>query len=700
MASRITDPDAFIAESRVEFTEDYKRDQIDRDEGEADNNFANATDQSKAQWTKAAREAREGAGRPVLQFNRIPTYLQHIANAGRQNKPAIKITAGDKGKPETAEMLEARIRFIEYESDASTVFDTARDQQVSSGRGFIRVLTEELPDGRQVPRLERIANQFSVIFGPHRKYDASDADRCWVITYISKDEYKRRFGKETLLAQTDFAEFEGSEGWINAGPNNEMVQIAEKFVKEYDDGGEIATSVCRYVIDGRQILEEGEAITPDIGIVPQWGREAMIDGIMRHLSLHNPGKDWQRLINLYGSNIAELVGGTPKTRFFAPIGSVAKNHEDAYASNSATSILYYKQFDPETGKELHKPEIVAHEPAIQAASLGFQQAVEGLKASMGIFDASLGQRSNEVTGIAQERRQKQSEVTNYHFPSNEERTRKRVGQILIKMISVLDRPGSTVPIRHENGKTELVPIGNAYEDPKTKKQVTHVLTDADYGVEVESGPSYANAVEQKEEAQGIMIQAAPEMLFTELGVNWIRNSGRPGADEDAEALTRYINFKTPGLIPDKDQPQIPPQLAAQFQQLQKKLQTTDAFAQSLHQQIETKQVEQQAKVEMQKSADATRKYAVDQQEETKRVLGLAKIQSEEALAKLEHELGIVHKKVDIAHDLTKQAVEHEHAADTQDTALAASAASQSAQQAHEATQAEQQAEQQAETVGA
>lgn len=697
MASSITDVDEFIRKSLEEFTEDYKRDKIDRDEGEEDNNFANATDVSKAQWTKPARQAREDAGRPVLQFNRIPTYLQHIANAGRQNKPAIKITAGDKGKPETAEMLEARIRFIEYESDASTVFDTARDQQVSSGRGFIRVLTEEVPGGKQVARLERIANQFSVIFGPHRKYDASDSDRCWVITYISKDEYKRRFGKETLLAQTNFAEFDGCEQWLNTGPNNEMVQIAEKFVRKYD--GETVTSVFRYVIDGRQILEEGEAITPDIGIVPQWGREAMIDGVMRHLSLHNPGKDWQRLINLYGSNIAELIAAAPKDRFDAPIGSIAQNHEGAYGSNSPLNIRWYKQYD-ENGKPLNKPEVNKNEPAIQAASEGLQQAVEGLKASMGIYDASMGQRSNETSGIAINRRKVEGEVTNYHFPSNEERTRKRVGQILIKMISVLDKPGSIVPIRHENGKTELVPIGIPYEDPKTKKQVTHVLTDADYGVEVESGPSYANAVEQKEEAQGTMIQAAPELLFTELGVNWIRNSGRPGADEDAEALTRYINFKMPGLIPDKDQPQIPPQVAAQMQQLQKKLQTTDAFAQSLHQQIETKQVEQQAKVEMQKSGDATKLEIARMQEETKRVLGLATIQSEEARLKLEQELGIVHKKVDIAHDMTKQAIEHQHADDTHETALAASAASQGAQQAHESTQAEQQAEQQAEPVGA
>jgi len=694
--SRIAEADVaeFLRKSREEYTEDFKRDQLDREEGQEDNDFANSTDQSKGQWTEQARKQRKG--RPVLQFNRIPTYLQHIANAGRQNKPSIKITAGDNGKPETAEMLESRIRFIEYESDASTVFDTARDQQVSSGRGFIRILTEEVEGGKQVARLDRIDNQFSVIWGPHKKYDASDADRCWVITYISKAQHKRDYGEKSLLNRTNFAEFDGSDQWLNTGPDNEMVQIAEKFVKEYDKDGEC--TVCRYVINGAEILDEGDFVTDDIPIVPQWGREALIDGAMRHLSLHNPGKDWQRLINLSGSNIAELIGKQPKNRYRAALGSIPKNLEDAYGSNSPQSILYYLQEDPETGKRFEKPEVESSEPAIQAAAQLMQIAIEGLKASMGIYDASMGQRSNETSGIAINRRKVEGEVTNYHFPSNEERTRKRVGQILIKMLSVLDKPGTTVPIRHENGKTELVPIGTEYPDPKTKKTIVHVLTDADYGVEVESGPSYANAVEQKEEAQGVMIQAAPELLFTELGVNWIRNSGRPGADEDAEALTRYINFKTPGLIPDKDQPQIPPQVAAQVQQLQQKLQTTDAFAQSLHEQIQTKQVENAAKVEIQKSADATRLEIARMQEETKRTLGLATIQSEEARLKLEQELGIVHKKVDIAHDRTMQEREHQHAKETQETDVAASAASQGAQLEHESTQAAEARE--AEPVGA
>lgn len=699
---RITDVEKFLEKCREEFTEDFRRDKLDREEGEADNDFANSSDASKSQWNPDAFKARSEAKKPILQFNKLPIYLQHVSNSGRQNQPSIKITAGDDGKPETAEMWESRIRQVEYQSDASTVWDTAREQQTSSGRAAVRIITE-IVKGKQVARIKRIENQFSVIWGPHREYDASDADRCWVITYITKAEHRRLYGKNSLLNRTDFKPFEGSESWVDTGPNNEMVQIAEKFCREYDDKGNLE-GVYRYVINGAEILDpkpddpdHGKFIVDDIPIVPQWGREAVVNGVTRHFSLVNPAKDWQRLVNLYGSNIAMLIGAAPTARYMAEVGSIAKDHEDAYGSNSPKSILYWVR--QQDGMPHERPELVNHEPAIQAASEGLQQAIEGMKSSMGIFDASIGARSNEVTGVAQQRRQQQSEVTNYHFPSNEERTRKRVGQILLKIEIVLNKGAKSLQVRHENGKTESVPIGTPYKDRKGK-EITHEIDDADYGVEVESGPSYASAVEQKEEAQQALIAAVPDVMMSEVGVNWIRNSRRPGADEDADAWARKLNMMFPGLIPDKDQPQIPPQVAQQMQAMQQKLQTTEAFAQSLHEQIQTKQVENQAKVQIQQQSDSTKLEIAKMQEETKRVLGLATIQSQEALAKLEHELGIVHKQVDQAHESTAQATEHAHsdasqasdqahAKDTQTTDLAASAASQGAAQEHEATQAEQ-----------
>ena len=215
--SRITDVAKWISESRDQYTEDFKLDQIDREEAEADNSFAYSSDASMSQWNSEAlmqrRGGQDGLGpkRPVLQSNRLPIYMRHVTNAGRKNKPEIKISAGDDGTDETAQMYENRIRQILYECKADIARDTARDQQIASGRGWVRVTTKWKPGKRkQVPVVERIENQFSVIPGPHREYDCSDADRMWVVTLITKQEHRRRFGEKSLLNQSDFAPFQGS----------------------------------------------------------------------------------------------------------------------------------------------------------------------------------------------------------------------------------------------------------------------------------------------------------------------------------------------------------------------------------------------------------------------------------------------------------------------------------------------------------
>ena len=369
------------------------------------------------------------------------------------------------------------------------------------------------------------------------------------------------------------------------------MQIAEKFEKHYEDPDdpEECTSVCRWrIFNGYEILEEEEAITNDIGIVPQWGAEAVVDGVQRHFSLINPAKSDQRLVNLYTSNIAEKVAGVAKDRFTAPIGSIPSQYEDAYGSNSPKAIRYYRQWSDD-GREYHKPEPGQQEcTPIQALSevAPAKPFIEGMKATMGIFDASIGQRSNETSGVAINQRKVEGENVNYHFPDNEARTWNRVGEILIWMIDELDKGKKSVPVRYENGKTGMVPLGVPYKHPKTQRVVTHELNAGNYAVHVQQGPSYDNAVEQKQEAEQALIAADPELMHSGVGVNWIRNSGRPGADEDADAWAAYLNLKMPGLIPDPNgPPPVPPQVAAQLQQLQQRLQTTNAFAQSLHEQI-------------------------------------------------------------------------------------------------------------------
>ncbi len=630
--SKVKDTVAFLDEARQRYQFGLDADYVDRNEAELDNKFANASDLDKAQWDEIPLRSRRDNHRPVLQWNRIPTYVQQVANDGRQNKPAIKITQGDKGVKETAEFFQGRIRQVEYESSADIAYDTASDQQITSGRGNIRITTEWIPGTmRQRICIERIENQFSVVFDPAaKKYDRSDAEWAFVISRISKAEHIRLYGEESIVASLDFTSQDNEwPEWIGVGEKADMIQIAEYWVKEYkkrtlcalkdgttawkdslseadymasvalDDRSkpiereEQDATVRRYVINGAEILEEGAWLGTTIPIVPVWGREAVVQGIRRTYSLIRQAKDPQRGLNLLVSNLMEQLAEMPKTPWQAPLGSIAENHMPDYrdAGHVPKAILFYKQWD-EQGRELSRPDRIIAEPPIQAIVVGIREHIDAIKAAMGIYDASLGARSNETTGVAIDQRRKSAEIVNFHFPDNQDRSRKRVGEILIELIPQLDKPGMRVPIRTEDGKTELVPIGQPYVHPKSGKEVVHVLTDGDYGIVVETGPSFASARKEENAHLQELVKAAPE-LITVIGDQVIRTSDFPGSDEIADRLENWIKAKNPGIIREdqEGQPQIPQEVQQKMMQMQQELAQTQAFAQSLHEKLETKQPE-------------------------------------------------------------------------------------------------------------
>lgn len=711
---RIDDDFLQLARERYDFGR--TADAADREEAENDNRFANASDKDLGQWDDVAKRQRKRAKRPCLQWNRIPVYVQQVDNDGRQNKPRILVAPGDGGQQHTAEYLQARIRHIEYEANVDTAKDCARSQQITSGRGALRVSTEYIPgtfDQRIL--VDRIENQFSVVWDPASiAYDRSDADWCFVISLISADAHKRKYGKESLVNRLDFAEaIKLAPEWIGVGDNGEMVQVAEYYVKEYrtrtlcllgstglpawkdeiagqydelkakgliiQERPDQCATVKQYIINGAEILDETEWIGSTIPIVPFWGREATVDGKRRTYSLTRNAQGPQKLLNVYVSNLAEMLGKMPKNNWKAAVGSIPAQFEKDYANpNSPGAILYFQLYDSQN-RQLPPPEQLYQEPPIQAIVLGINQCIDGIKAAMGIFDASLGARSNETTGIAIERRQKEADVTNYHFADNEARSNKYLGEILVEIIPKVDRSGGQYPIRTEDGKTHLVPIGAPHKDWKTGQTVIHDLKRGQYNITVSSGPSYDSQRREMYDRDATLVQAQPELIWA-IGPQMFRADDTAGAEERADALERYINLKFPGLIPPKDQQgqEIPPQVQQQVVGLQQEVQKAHAFAQSLHEQLATKQPELAAQIRMKEMELAFKREELAEKSRVE----LAKLGSAADIVRLEQEIEVLKHEAGLRATATAQASGQAHAQQLADQQRQAAADQQQAEHEH------------------
>ncbi len=725
---KIKEVDEFLRDAREQYSADRQADQIDREEAEDDNKFANASDAQQEQWDLAQRQRRIDMMRPVVQWNRIPTFIQQIANASREANPAIKISAGDGGTRETADFFRDRIREIEYECDASIAYDTARDQQITSGRSAIRVSWEYIQGtfDKQIC-IEPIENQFSVVWDrAAKKYDRSDAERVFVIEWISKARHEREYGEYSTIAQMDFTGTDNpAPGWIGVGPKGELIQRAEYWVKEFtprilcwvapegspesaripawkdelpegmeawivSEREEQDVTICQYMINGAEILSETTWIGSSIPIVPLWGRCAVVDGRRRTFSLIRNAKEPQRILNYEVSNLVEEWGQMPKTPWMVPIGAIPAHLEPDWRDIGSVpkGYLLYNAWDS-NGRQLPPPKREVTPPAIQAYVVAIQQASDAIKAAMGIFDAAIGARSNETSGIAIERRRHESNVANLHFSGNEARSRKRIGEIIIELIPKIDKPGKSVPIRSEDGKVSLVPIGKPYRHPKTGQEITHNLEAGDYGVTVSTGRSYDSARQESNERYADIIKAVPELMGV-MGDLLLRSDDFPASEDAADRLERWIGLKSPGLIDEKsDGPPIPPQVQQEMLQLQQKATEMEAFAKKSFEDLQAKKPEIESKERMQDKELAFK----DKELQSKERIELAKLGSKEAVIELQTDTKRIEGQVSRedsarqaaesrAHESEQAEASRQHEADQAEASRIAAAQSQEGQQAH------------------
>ena len=185
------------------------------------------------QWPNAIRQQREAQNRPCLTINRLPQFVNQVANTVRMNPPAIKaIPAGGEATQELAEIYSGLFRQIQYRSNATHVFANAVYYAVACGIGHFRLVTQYVDDDAfdQEILIKRIQDPLSVFWAPGAvEPDRSDAEYCLVSELIGRKEFQKRFPD---AAMTDFAapkDLNAESGLFWA--NRDAVRVCEYWVK-------------------------------------------------------------------------------------------------------------------------------------------------------------------------------------------------------------------------------------------------------------------------------------------------------------------------------------------------------------------------------------------------------------------------------------------------------------------------------------
>ena len=584
------------------------------------------------QWEEHVRRQREADCRPCLTLNRLPQFVHSISNEIRQNKPAPHVSPVDsEADPKTAEILQGILRYIERNSNAPAVRSYASLYSIITGRTYYRVVTEvsDTVTGDQDIFIRRIKNPLTVYMDPTcTQADCSDAKWCFITEDLTEEQFKSRYPGHELTSAEDFRST-GDDAPLWRWRNG--VRIAEYFCEDEEeievlvlsDGTEIpfdavpegAPVIGRRTytrkrmlwtcINGSEILEQTEWQGKYVPVVRIVGEEYELDGRTEYIGIVRPAKDPQRMLNYWESAKTEAIALAPRAPYIAAEGQL-ENHEQEWAQANQKNFAALTYKVKEVGGNLvPPPQRQAYEPPIQAISIAEGGVIDHLKAATGIYDPSLGNRSNETSGIAIRERRMQGSNSNYHFIDNVSTAVRYECKVVLDLIpSIYDRPGRVVRIIGEDNSEEQVTINQEHMDRSGMVRM-YALDTGRYDVAVEVGPSYATKRQESVDSMTAFATAAPQLvpLYADL---YVAAMDWPGAKQISERL------RPPG-IPGDDQPQIPPQVAMQMQQLGQENQQLKAALEQMAQVIQGKQVEAQSRERIAAEDNATKRQIAELQ---------------------------------------------------------------------------------------
>lgn len=564
------------------------------------------------QWPQNIKIDRQNTGRPCLTINRIPQFLRQVTNEIRQNRPSIQVNpVDDQADPETAEILQGIMRHIEVSSDADVAYDTAAEHAATFGFGYLRVITDYVDERSfdQEIRIERIRNPFSIYFDPEcQKPDYSDARWAFVVQDVDREEYRALYPDSELSGLADMTTVgDQAPGWING----KSVRIAEYWHidhKEQElallpDGSVMPADMvaegvpvlrtrtvqvpkvywCK--VNGLEVLEKQEWPGRWIPIVPVLGDEVIVNGERQLYGLVRFARDPQRMYNYWATAETEMIALAPKAPFIGAAGQF-EGFERQWQSANVRNLPYL-EYRPvsHAGVPMGPPQRQVYEPPIQAISHARMQANDDLKATTGIYDASLGARSNEQSGRAILARQREGDVANFHYADNLARSIKHLGKILLDLIPrIYDAPRVMRIIGAEENE-RVVQINAPTRDKGVER--IYDLSLGQYDVTVSVGPSFST---KRQEAVDSMLQLSQSYppLMQVAGDLLVKNMDWPGAAEIAERLKKLL---PPNLQEEQEGQQVPPAVQAQMAQL---AQQNEQLSQALNQatdDIRTKRLE-------------------------------------------------------------------------------------------------------------
>jgi len=624
--------------------------------------------------TRGAVQGQTINARPCLTINKLPQHVRQVTNEQRQNRPTGKvIPADDKADVAVAEIFDGMVRHIEYISDADVAYDTACDNQVTYGEGYIRLLTEYCREDSfdQDLKIGRVRNSFSVYMDPTIQDPCgSDAKWCFLTEDLTKEEYERMFPNaspvSSMMSQgvgdqslsqwlsedtvriAEYFYIEHKSAKLNLYPDNVTAidgtpqdkQLKLMFQKPIRSRNVDKKQVKWLKTNGFEVLQEQDWAGKWIPVIRVVGNEWEVDGQLYVSGLVRNAKDAQRMYNYWVSQEAEMLALAPKAPFIG-YGGQFEGYENQWKTANTTNWPYL-EVNPDVtdgaGSALPLPQRAAPPLAQTGLIQAKMGASDDIKSTTGQYDSSLGAASNERSGRAILAREKQGDTGTYHYVDNLSRAIRYVTRQLVDIIPKIydtERVARIVGLDGEVGMVKVnpqqpEPVKSIVDQTGIVMEKVYNLSVGVYDVCVTTGPGYMTKRQEALDAMSMLLQSNPD-LWKVAGDLFIKNMDWPGAQEMAARFAKIID---PKVMEGEDQSPEMQQAKQQIEAMTQHMQQMEGMLKRVEQSMEAQQLDIKRFDSEVKAYDA----------ETKRISAVQASMSEEQI----HDIimGTIHAAID------------------------------------------------------
>lgn len=566
------------------------------------------------QWDDTAKKARKN--RPCYEFPILRSHWRQVVNDQKKARPAIKVRGLRDATAEGAELRQGLIRNIESTCNAAIAYDEAFELLVAAGMMAWRVRTKYSEDDgwEQDFVIEGIKDALNSV------WMTEDGKAGFIEESISRDEFKSRWPKAEAVdfdsnASALYGDWFGQDDiriaeWWRKEPVTTTICLLsdgrsvdaeelESIVDELEQQGITCVKqrsvkshkVVSSIVSGKEELEGPfESVFHDIPIILKYANRHYIDGRWHWMGMVRPSRDPQKLVNYNFTAGQEALAKQHKSTPIVTPKMLEGAGVKAMWDNSNAADTPYLPITPDAQMP-GGPQYLSAPPIHNGFVQMGQMSVDMLKASDGIYDASVGARSNETSGRAINARREEGDTATFDYQDKLAEGIQQTGELIGRALpEVYDTPRA-VRILGKDGGEDWKQLYQEVVDQQTgQTKVINDLSAGKYDYTVTTGPSYdtqrmefVDMLVQLSQGNPLIQQGCPDLIVGSMDF--------PKAEEAAERLKLLLPPPIQQSLAQGKDGQVSPevmQLQGQMQQMQQQAQMQMQEMQQALQQAEQK----------------------------------------------------------------------------------------------------------------